>query len=82
MSNYQPKPGSGSIFKNEKKNLPNQPDYRGEILTPEGQKLSVAMWVKEGKKGKFFSVALTEYKEKQQGNTIETGPVGGSDLPF
>ena len=82
MSNYQPKPGSGSIFKNDRKEKESQPDYRGEILTPEGQALEISLWVKEGKKGKFFSASVKPKRERQEGNTIETGPVGGSDLPF
>lgn len=77
MSNYQPKPGSGSIFKNEKK-ADNHPDYRGEIVTPGGETLSLSLWVKEGKKGKFFSVSVREPKDKNEWKAEDKG----GDLPF
>jgi len=32
MSNYQPKEGTGSLFKNEKKTAENQPDYKGNFM--------------------------------------------------
>ena len=82
MSNYQPKPGSGSIFKNERKEKESQPDYRGEILTPEGQALEISLWVKEGKKGKFFSASV---KPKQERGT-KPQPAAtydpNDDIPF
>ena len=80
MSNYQPKPGTGSIFKNEKKDKDSQPDYRGEILTPDGQALEVALWVKEGKKGKFFSASVKVKQER--GTVIKSGIVDNENLPF
>lgn len=63
---YELKPGQGTIFKNSKKEKETQPDYRGEIITPSGEKLEIALWVKEGKKGKFFSAAIKEPYKKEE----------------
>ena len=43
MSNFEQKEGQGSLFKNEKKTAPNQPDYRGELKW-QNQLLKVAGW--------------------------------------
>lgn len=67
---YEQKPGGGSLFKNERKEQEKHPDYTGEIVTPEGKKYRLAAWVKEGKKGKYFSLRLSEFQNKQ------------SDFPF
>ena len=63
---YEQKPGGGSLFKNTKKTADKQPDYRGEVVTPEGKKYALAAWIKEGKSGKFFSLKLSEPQEKKE----------------
>lgn len=62
---YTNKPGTGVIFKNDKKQKENQPDYKGTINV-DGKDLDIALWVKEGKKGKFFSVAIKEKQVKEE----------------
>ena len=32
MSNYQPKEGSGALFRSDKGENPARPDYRGDIM--------------------------------------------------
>lgn len=65
MSNYTPKPNSGSLFKvpDEKRTKETWPQYDGEFLVEcphcgQHQKGWVSAWVKEGKAGKFFSLAF------------------------
>lgn len=53
---YEPKDGSGSLFKNDKGDNPNRPDYRGDIMI-EGVVYSLSAWIKEGQKGKFMSLS-------------------------
>ena len=69
---YIPKEGSGSLFKNDRKTTENHPDYTGTIMV-NGKEHYLSGWIKEGKKGKFFSIAIGK----------EKGPVGfipkGSD---
>ena len=43
---YEPKPGQGSIFKNDKKEQEKHPDYKGSLVTPDGQECWVAMWLR------------------------------------
>ena len=53
------------IFKNDKKNSDTQPDYKGEINV-NGRPFDIALWVKEGKKGKFFSGKISEPYRKSE----------------
>jgi hypothetical protein len=45
MSNYQPKEGSGALFKNDKGDNPSRPDYRGDIMLG-GVLYEVSGWIK------------------------------------
>ena len=72
---YTPKEGSGSLFKNDRKTTETHPDYSGTIMV-NGKEHWLSAWVKEGQKGKFFSVSIG--KEKQpKGFT----PAGSNELP-
>jgi hypothetical protein len=78
---YEAKPNSGSLFKNEKKS-DKQPDYTGTFKDSTGKEWRLAAWVKEGAKGKFFSLLASE---KQESAKIQATPYQAStsnDLPF
>jgi len=53
------------IFKNDRKNGETHPDYKGEIDV-NGQRFEIALWVKEGAKGKFFSGKISEPWKKPE----------------
>ena len=55
---------TGSIFKNTYKTEEKHPDYRGIYKDDQGKEWSVALWIKEGAKGKFFSMAMSEPQRK------------------
>jgi hypothetical protein len=63
---WEPKEGSGSLFKAEQKSE-KAPGYRGEILLG-GVLYELAGWIKEGKSGKFFSLS-----GKPKGETYKNG---------
>ena len=54
---------SGVLFKNDKKETVNHPDYKGNI-TVGGQDYWLSAWIKEGKSGKFMGLAVSP-KEPQ-----------------
>lgn len=90
---YQHNNGRISIFKNENKNGETHPDYKGYGKAPNGTDIEIALWVKDGTKGKFFSGTI-EIKEQHNGapqpqqNTrskpedFHGHPVVDDDLPF
>jgi hypothetical protein len=52
----------GALFKNDRKTKDTQPGYTG-TLNVDGVEYFLDAWVKEGQKGKFFSVSV---KRKEQ----------------
>ena len=47
---YEQKEGSATLFRNDKKSSPNQPDWRGEGKL-NGETVEIAAWDKETGKG-------------------------------
>lgn len=56
---YELREGQANIFKNDRKENPNAPDWRGEFLH-KGQKMKIALWEKNGAKGLYLSAKITE----------------------
>jgi hypothetical protein len=77
MSNYTPKEGQGSLFKNDKKNNEKSPEYTGNIFV-NGKEMRLSAWVKDGKSGKFLSIQISEKITK----TTASEPASNNDLPF
>jgi len=70
--------GNGSIFKNEAKSKDTQPDYWGEMKTPDGQTLKLALWVSTAKTGRKYFSLKAQIPQKP-----DAEPVGETDdLPF
>lgn len=68
---------TGAIFKNDKK-ADNHPDYKGKINV-KGEEFEIALWVKDGKNGKFFSAKISEPYKKDVFEGLEQPK---TDLPF
>ena len=74
------KVNTGAIFKNTNKRMDNHPDYKGKVNV-NGKEMEVALWIKEGKAGKFFSASFSEpyvAPEKMEHKPL----VPNDDLPF
>jgi hypothetical protein len=57
MSDFTPRPNSGALFKNTLKQPGERtPDYRGTIDIG-GEQYKLSGWLKDGKNGKFLSLA-------------------------
>ena len=69
---FEKKEGSGALFKNNDRQKDTHPEYRGDILI-DGQDYWLSAWVKEGKNGKFFSLAAKK-KEERSGDTVKRNP--------
>ena len=62
MSDYENK---GVLFKNDRKEKETQPDYTGKI-TLGGKEKRLAAWLKDGQRGKFMSLQVSEFQEQAQ----------------
>lgn len=64
MMAYEKREGSGTLFKNDRKETDNHPDYKGDILIG-GQEYWLSAWIKQGQKGKFMSIAAKPKDQRQ-----------------
>ena len=84
MNDYTNK---GIFFKNDYKEKESHPDYKGKINV-EGKDFELAGWIREGQKGKFISLSVSEPYDKEK-PAKEPASVNNlpdddssSDLPF
>lgn len=90
MSNQQfDRTNTGALFKNDRATNERAPQYNGSINI-EGVEYWLSGWIKEGAKGKFFSLSAKQKDAapapKQQAKPVQKSSSGfddmESDIPF
>jgi hypothetical protein len=56
---FTQKPGTGALFKNDRKEKDHQPDYKGSLTLPDGSTMQLGGWISEGKNGKYLSLKIS-----------------------
>ena len=70
------------IFKNDRKKADNHPEYVGFLTDESGSESEVALWIKEGKNGKFFAGTIQDKRKEYQKEEVDLPEADYSDLPF
>ena len=70
------------LFKNNKKETDNHPDYTGSITLPDGTEHYLSAWIKDGKSGKFMSGQIGKAKDtaKSAANPAPSKPAKAADI--
>ena len=63
MSKEYDNTNRGALFRNDRKESDNHPDYTGK-LNVAGVDYWLSAWIKEGKSGKFMSLSVKEQDRK------------------
>jgi uncharacterized protein (DUF736 family) len=85
---YEQRDNSGSLFKNDKKEKENHPDYKGSCMVG-GVEMWMSSWLKTGANGTKFMSFSFQPKEQQQAQPAArakpapaAAPEFDDDMPF
>lgn len=73
MSNRPIYEKTGILFKNDKEGNDQRPDYKGNI-TFNGEEFDLAGWIRQGKKGSFMSLKVSERRRPDVSGQIDDKP--------
>lgn len=71
----------GVLFKNDRKSAENHPDYTGSYTDADGREFFLDAWVREGAKGKFFSIRTKEKTARKEASGGRSDPLDDA-VPF
>lgn len=74
-------PNSGALFKNDRKTADTHADYNGSFNI-DGVEYWVNAWVKEGKRGKFFSLKVKPKGEAPAKPAASEPALADDEVPF
>ena len=83
---YEQRDNSGSLFKNDKKESENHPDYNGSAMV-NGSEVWMSAWLKTSTSGKKFMSFSFKPKEQQAAKPVaksspKAEPDFDDDMPF
>lgn len=58
---FTPKPGTGALFKNDRKSKDVQPDYKGTLCLPDGSTMQLGGWIAQTANGKYLSLKVSAF---------------------
>jgi hypothetical protein len=84
---WEKKPLTGAMFKNEEMTGETDPYWKGSVLMPDGKEYWVNGWLNTSKAGKeYVKLGLKEIEVKQKvaaiKKEIEDAPFTDDDIPF
>lgn len=82
---YQHNPGEFTLFKNDYKQNDRHPDYKGHGCGLDGRPLEIAGWARQGAKGTYLSLRITEPRLPAPEQNTAPAPAqnnNNGDLPF
>ena len=82
MSNYIPKPNTGSLFRNDKKESETHPDYKGSLMVEGFGDLWLSAWINEKPDGSKYMSIKCNKKEKPASSSQSSSASSVSDDPF
>jgi hypothetical protein len=72
----------GALFKNDRRETDKHPEYSGTINV-DGRDYWLSAWVKDGKKGKFFSLSVKAKEDRNRNPNAGKQDAGMDDeIPF
>ena len=78
---YEMRPGSGSLFKNDKRTEEKHPNAKGKIMLPNGEVRWISAWTKTTSAGeKWQSLSLGDLVEGGQPKPVVV--LSDDDIPF
>lgn len=82
---YQHKPGQGSALRNSRREKDAHPNFRGDVMTPDGVLYEIAVWEGKTQSGSdrlSFRLSVPRPKPDADARTSPAARPDDDDMPF